>query len=133
MQTLNVCYNYLVRVIGKSFTLPKHKDIIPNSMAQTKQKWDSLSWLELNFWVIWRCHGISCFHFYFLSLEPMVKKSTWIRTISVTVKYRKYRSQSYLITAMFRVFSRQLRVTLATAFERRYTVEDFMEMEQHTC
>ena len=40
---------------------------------------------------------------------------------------------SYLTTAMFHFFSRKLRDTLATAFERHFTAEDFTEMDQHRC
>ena len=39
--------------------------------------------------------------------------------------------QKYLITAMFKGISRQLRVTLTTAFERHFTMEDFTDMDQH--
>ena len=41
-QTLNVVYDCHVGVIGKTSTLPKHGDIILNSMIQTREKWDSL-------------------------------------------------------------------------------------------
>ena len=39
--------------------------------------------------------------------------------------------KSYLIIAMFKVFSRQLRGTLTAAIQRYFTVEDFTEMNQH--
>ena len=42
MQTLNVDKDSLVRFIGKALSLPKHENIILNSMMQTREKWDSL-------------------------------------------------------------------------------------------
>ena len=42
MQTLNVDLDYQVKVIGKTLTLLKQKDIILNSMTQTREKEDSL-------------------------------------------------------------------------------------------
>ena len=65
MQTLNVDEDWRVRIIGKTLPLPRHKDIILNSMTQTKEKWDSLSRADIC--MVGRCHGIPCFHF-FISL-----------------------------------------------------------------
>ena len=58
-----------------------------------------------------------------------------MRTITVTVVaiISKVLSESYLISAMFKVFSQQLRGTLTIAFERHLTVEGFMDMDKHTC
>ena len=42
-------------------------------------------------------------------------------------------NRNYLITAMFKVLSQQLRDTLTMAFERHLTVEDFTDMDQHRC
>ena len=66
------------------------------------------------------------FIFYFFCLEAMVKKNTSMRTISITVMmiFQKCWSESYLISAMFKVLPQQLRGTLTTAFERYFTVED---------
>ena len=50
-------------------------------MTQTKVKWNSLALSTL----VWRCHGIPYFHFYFFLSNPMVKKKIWMRQISVTV------------------------------------------------
>ena len=66
MQTLNVDLDYQVKVIGKTLTLLKQKDIILNSMTQTREKWDSLVFSRGDFWMIWRYHGILYIHFYFL-------------------------------------------------------------------
>ena len=55
-------------------------------------------------------------------------------SISVAVMIiflRRVSFQKYLITAMFKVLSRQLRGTLATAFERHLTIEGFTDMDQH--
>ena len=58
------------------------------------------------------------FIFFFFCLEPALRKDTWIRMTCVTVMviFRKCHSKSYLITAMFRVPSQQIRGTLTTAF-----------------
>ena len=66
MQTLNVDLDYQVKVIGKTLTLLKQKDIILNSMTQAREKEDSLVFSSGDFWMIWRCHGILYIHFYFL-------------------------------------------------------------------
>ena len=66
MQTLNIDLDYEVKVIGKTFTLLKQKDIMLNSMTQTREKWDSLVFSRGDFWMIWRYHGILCIHLYFL-------------------------------------------------------------------
>ena len=58
-----------------------------------------------------------------------------MRSTSVTVMVIFLKNsfvQSYLITAVFKVLSQQLRDTLTTAFGRHFTVEDFTEMDQHT-
>ena len=39
----------------------------------------------------------------------------------------------YLTTAMLKVLSEQLQGTMTTAFERHFTTEDFMDMDQHKC
>ena len=41
--------------------------------------------------------------------------------------------QKYLITAMFKVLSQQLRGTLTMEFERHLAIEDFTDMDQHRC
>ena len=42
-------------------------------------------------------------------------------------------NRNYLITAMIKVLSQQLRGTLTTAFERHLTIEDFTDMVEHRC
>ena len=57
-----------------------------------------------------------------------------MRTISVAamiIFLWKVSFQKYLITAMFKVLSQQLRGTLTTAFERHLTTEDFPDMDLH--
>ena len=82
MQTLNDVIK--IRIIGKTLPLPRHGDIILNSMTQTREKWDSLVLSRADFCIVWRCHGIPCFHLFFC-LEAKVKKNIWMRTISVMV------------------------------------------------
>ena len=47
----------------KTFTLPRHGDIILNykEKTQTREKYGSL-----DFSLVWRCYDILCFHFYFV-------------------------------------------------------------------
>ena len=54
--------------------------------------------------------------------------SVCVMVIFLEVSFRKY-----LITAMFKVLSQQLRGTLITAFEIHLTIEDFMVKDQHRC
>ena len=73
------------RIIGKTLTLPKHEDIILNSMIETREKLDSLDLSRADFCMVGRCHGIPCFHYFFFCLEAKVKKITWMVTISVKI------------------------------------------------
>ena len=62
-------------------------------------------------------YGIPRVHYYYFYNEPALKKDTCMRTTSVTVFFfRKWHSESYLITAMFKVPSQQVGGTLKTAF-----------------
>ena len=36
------------------------------------------------FWMVWKCYGIPCFHFYFFCLEPTVTKTLWSAILKVT-------------------------------------------------
>ena len=58
-----------------------------------------------------------------------------MRTTSVVmiIFLSKASSRKYLITAMFKVLSQQLRGTLTTAFERHLNTEDFTDMDQYKC
>ena len=42
-------------------------------------------------------------------------------------------NRNYLITAMFKFLSQQLRGTLTTEVERHFTIEDFTDMGEHRC
>ena len=66
-------------------TLPKHEDIILNSMTHIREKWDSLVLSGTDFSIVGKCDGIPCFHFLFFCLEASVKKSTFMRIVFVTV------------------------------------------------
>ena len=54
-------------------------------MTQKREKWYSLVLSRSDFCMIWRCHDIPCFHFYFFCLELTVKKNTWMIMISIMV------------------------------------------------
>ena len=51
----------------------------------------------------------------------------------MVIFFSKDSFQKYLITAMFKVLSQQIRSTLTTTFERHLTIEDFTNMDQHRC
>ena len=85
--------------------------------------------------MIWRCHSIPSFHFYFLfrnnGNREQLDENDFRRCYSDF--FSKMSFWKYFITAMFKVFSQQLRGTLTTAFERGFTIEDFTDMDQHSC
>ena len=43
-------------------------------MSQTREKWDSLVLTTGDFWMIWRCRSILCFHFDFLFRNNGIRK-----------------------------------------------------------
>ena len=47
--------------------------------------------------------------------------------------FSKVSFRKYLVTAMFKVLSQQLRGTLTTTFEKHFTIEDFKDVDQHRC
>ena len=105
----------------KTLPLSRHGQIILKSMAQTKEICDSLVLSRSDFWMVWRCDGILCAHFYFFCLEPVVKKDTWMRTPSVTVMvifFRKLHFENYLITAMFLILSQQFMRYIDSSFSK---------------
>ena len=64
-----------------------------HSMSQTREKWDPSFLSRGDFWVIWKCHGISCFNFVFC-LETTVR----VQTIAVMVNFfSKVSFQKYSI------------------------------------
>ena len=70
---------------------------------------------------------LSVFIFIFC-LEPTVRNKAWMGTTSISAVLK-----FYLITAMFKVLSQQLRGTLTLTLKRHFTVEDFIEMDQLQC
>ena len=114
----------------KKFDLSKQWDIIVNSMSQTREKWDCLVLRRSDFWMIWRFHGIPCFHFYFLfrtnGKREQLHENDFRHCYGDFLPFWKF-----LITAMFKVLPQQSRGTSTTAFERHLTVEDFTNMDQH--
>ena len=121
IQTLKVDLDYPVRVIGKNLTLPKHEDIILNSLTQVREKWVSLFLRRANFWTVWECHGIWCFHFHFFRINFRHCYGNFFESTVLQVR------------AMFKVPSQQLRGKMTKAFKRYLTVEYFTEMDQGTC
>ena len=105
----------------------------PNSMTQRGEKLDSPVLSLGDFWMVWICRGILCFHSYFSCLE-----TTLIREQLDENDFRRYIFSpkvsfwelwyTVMITAMFKVLYQQSRVNLTTAFERHLTTEYFMDI-----
>ena len=77
---------------------------------------------------------VFCIFTFTFYLETTFGENNWIKTTFVTVIvffffFLKMLFRKYLITAIFGVLSQQLRGTLATAFERHLTIEDFTDMD----
>ena len=89
------------------------------------KKVDSLILNRADFSTMWRCHGIPCFIF-FLRTNG---KNEHLDENEFRHSYGNY----YLISAIFKVLSQQLRGTLSTAFRRHAIFEDFTDIDQHTC
>ena len=86
-----------------------------------------LSWGD--FWIVWTCHGILCFHFYFFVWKQRYKRAIgWKQLLSLLCFFLKVSFRKYFITAMFQVLFQQLRGNLTTAFERHLTTEYFMDI-----
>ena len=54
-------------------------------------------------------------------------------SVAVMVIFLEVSFRKYLITAMFKVLSQQVRGTLTMTFEIHLTIEDFTDMDQHRC
>ena len=65
-------------------TLLRYEDIVLNSMTKSRVKWESLVLSRADFWMVWRCHGIPCFHFYVFCVEPNARKNNLMKATSVT-------------------------------------------------
>ena len=70
--------------MGKTLTLPKHKDVIQSSKTKATEKSDPWFRLELNFERYEGAMSFLGFIFVFL-FRRNGKKDTWMRTIFVTV------------------------------------------------
>ena len=127
--------------IGKTWPLSKHGDIILNSMSKTREKQNSIVLNRVDFWMIWRCHGILCFHFYFLFRNngkwEQFNENDLRHCYGIYLFIYFWKCHSEIpwsqITVRLKVLSQQLRGKLTTAFERRLTVKDFTDMDQHRC
>ena len=122
------------RVIGKILTLPKDEDFTKlHDANKRKMKLPLLS--TTNFWTVWKCHVVLCFHFYFFVLNQSFQgRLRWEQLPSLLWRFfGRCHSESYLITYKFKVLSQQLRCKLTTAFQRYFSVEDVTEIDQHTC
>ena len=73
-----------------------------------------------------------CVFIFIFSLEPTVREQLDENDFRhyYGIFFRKYHSETIL--SHFKVLSQQLRNTLITAFERHPTVEDFIDIDQHS-
>ena len=86
--------------------------------------------------MIRRCYSIPCFQFQFLFRNNGIREQLYangFRRSYGNFFFSKVSFLKYLITAMFKILSQQLRGTLTTAFEINLTTEDFTDMDQHRC
>ena len=72
--------------------------------------------------MIWKCHGILCFHFYFFFRNN--GKNDFCCCYGDFI-FRKCHSKS--------TSSQLLDRTFTTAFERHLAIEDFKDVDQHRC
>ena len=91
MQTLNADWDYQVRVIKKTLTLPEHEDRIPRAKKEKNETplfwaWRVISvfWVDLNFEWYESAMVFRVFIFIFY-LETALRESNWMRKNYVAV------------------------------------------------
>ena len=110
---------------------PKHGKIIQIPCPKHKRNMTPFFWVDLSFeWseddMVFRVFSVIIFY-----LEPTVRKDAWMRTTSVTVMiifFKKWNSQIYLITAILKVPSQQLRGTLTTDTLQSFILQTWINM-----
>ena len=92
-------------------------------MPKTKEKCDSLVLSRSYLWMLWRCYGIPAVHYYYFCLVFLFRTNRKIEQSDENDFrqrygnfFRKWHSESSLITAMIQVPSQQLQGTLTIAF-----------------
>ena len=102
-------------------------------MKQTRGKWDSLVLNRGDFWMIWRCRGIPCFHLLFCfrnnGKREQLNENNFRRCYGNFFPKASFRK--YLIAAVFKVLFQQWRGTLTTVFEKYLTIEYFTDIDHH--
>ena len=80
-------------------------------MNQTREKLNSLVLSRADFWMIWECHGIPCFHFDFLSRNNGKREQLDEKDFRhcYGISFLKVSLWKYLMTAMLKVLTQQLR------------------------
>ena len=79
-------------------------------MSQTREKWDSLVLTRGDFWMIWRCRSILCFHFHFLFRNNGIREQLDqkdLRRCFGNFFFRKCHSASY-VESSFSTITRHL-------------------------
>ena len=67
-----------LEISEKLWLNPNIGDVILYSMSQAREKWDCLVLCRSDFWMMWRCHSILCFHFYFLFRNNGMKDQLYL-------------------------------------------------------
>ena len=78
-------------------------------MTQTRGKWDSHVLRTGDFWMIWICHGIQCFHFYFLFRNNVIREQLDGNDVS---RCYGFFYESVIPKFTFKVLSQQLQLHL---------------------
>ena len=131
MQTFNIGEVCQVRVNSRNFGFTQTWENNTKSIPKQNRNMTPLFWVDLSFeWseddMVFRVFSVIVFY-----LEPTVRKDAWMRTTSVTVMIifsKKWNSQIYLITAIFKVPSEQLRGTLTTDTLQSFILQTWINM-----
>ena len=96
-----------------------------------KKKWEPLVLNRGDLWMMWRCHAIPCFHFYFLFRNN--GKRNKLDGNDFRLCYMVIFFESVIPKVLDYSYVQQLQGNLTTAFERHLSIENFTDMDQHRC
>ena len=115
-----------VGVIRTTSTLPKHGDIILNSMSKQEKNGTPLVWVELTF-KRYEDTMILHFHFYFLFRTNCKRTTVWERLLSL-LWYFFETTWSQLCSKFFRNTYEEF---CLQNLKGTFTVEDFIDIDKH--
>ena len=134
---LNVNYDWQARIIGK--ILPKHENIILNSMTQTRKNVSPWWWIVLTFEyghaMVFCFYGIPCFFVFFRTNGKKNDKRaifvTAVKIIILKMPFWKLLDISH-VQSSFSTITRHIDNGILSS-KRDLTVKDFTDVDQHTC